>query len=85
MPRKKKNPYYLVLRSISLNERLPTKDEAILGGFPEFCLQYALHVIGGRLPDHLHNKIVLGVWESEDDRDAARKYLDFAAGNSRAV
>lgn len=85
MPRKKKNPYYLVLNSVFLKRRLSPRDEALLGGDPRSCLLYAELVIGGRLPDHLHNKMVLGVWESEEDRDAVRKYLTDFAGNARAV
>ena len=36
--------------------------EPLLKGSPEYLLQYADEVLKGRLPDHLHNEMVLEVW-----------------------
>lgn len=70
-----KNPYYLVLKSLLFEERLSEQEENLLGESPRWCLLYAEKVMGGRLPDNLHNMMVLGDWEDEEDREAVRKYL----------
>lgn len=80
-----KNPYYLVLKSLFLEERLSEQEESLLGESPHWCLLYAEKVVGGRLPDNLHNRMVLGVWEDEDDREAVRRYLKDFAGKVQAV
>lgn len=77
-----KNPIYLILRVINLGVKLTKKEEMIVGRSPAACLLYARKVCGGRLPDHLHNRMVLGVWEDEADREAVRSYLKDFAGKT---
>jgi len=77
-----KNPYYLVLRALNLGQKLTRRQEQALGVSPVACLLYARKVLNGRLPDHLHNRMVLEVWEDESDQEAAKEYLKDFAGNS---
>lgn len=80
--RKKVIPYHLVLRVLNFGISLSERDEACLGDDPGACLMYARKVLKGRLPDHLHNRMVLGVWEDEADREAVRAYLKDFAGKT---
>lgn len=60
MKRLKGNPYYAVLHAMNfIKGRLPEEVEACLGDDPQACLLYAQAVCDGRLPDHLHNRMVL--------------------------
>ena len=77
-----KNPYYLVLRALNLGHKLTKKEEERISGRPDLCLLYARKVLKGRLPDHLHNRMVLEVWADENDQEAAKTYLQDFAGNS---
>lgn len=75
LKRMKNKPYYAVLHAINFIEgRLPEEVEACLGDDPEACLLYAKKVMKGKLPDHLHNKMVL-LGGSE-----AKEYLDSLSG-----
>ena len=78
------NPLYIVMRALNFGERLSKKDEANLGSDPRACLLYARLVLKGRLPDHLHNRMILGIWEDKDDLQAVREYLELT-GNAQAV
>jgi hypothetical protein len=72
---KKVLPYYLVLQAINFGKKLSPKDEELLGSDPAACLLYASRVLNGRLPDYLHNKMILGVWEDSADQESVQKYL----------
>lgn len=68
-------PYYAVLYSINkIKGRLPEDLEAGLASDPEACLLYAERVVGGRLPDHLHNALLLGAWDGAD-KEAVAEYV----------
>ena len=73
--RLKFRPYYAALYAINkLKARLPTDVEECLASDPEACLLYAERVMGGPLPDFLHNAMVLGCWEGVQ-RDSVDEYL----------
>ena len=74
----------MVLRAINiLGRRLADREEALLGSDPEACYLYSVHVLKGRLPDHLHNKMVLEVWEDERHKEAVSLYIRDFAGNKK--
>lgn len=77
-------PYYAALYAINkIKGRLPEDMEAVLASDPDACLLYAEKVVGGRLPDHLHNALLLGNWEGED-RETVAEYLGLIPeGSSR--
>lgn len=79
------NPYYLVLHAINFNKKLNKRDEARLASYPVACLLYARTILKGRLPDYLHNKMVLEVWEDETDKLAQQEYLKTFSGKSASV
>lgn len=73
----RERPYYAVLHAINFIEgRLPEQAERFLGSDPEACLVYAMMVMKGRLPDSLHNQLVLGKWD-EDQMRFVKEYLEY--------
>lgn len=81
MPAKAANTRYLVLRALNFDERLSKKQEESLGTDPFACLMYARMVLKGRLPDYLHNRMILGTWYDGEDQKSVKEYLEFT-GNS---
>lgn len=76
------NPHYLVLHALNFEKKLSSKDEARLASDATCMLLYARKILKARLPDYLHNKMVLEVWEDDADKQAQQEYLKTFSGKS---
>lgn len=69
----------------TFGKRLPEKDEVVLAGKIQNARQYAMRIVGGRLSDATHERIVLRSFENLDrwEKMALDEYLKFAERTSK--
>lgn len=80
--RLKKRPYYAFLYALNiLGGRLPPHLEEIFIDDPESAYNYARLVIKGRLPDVVHNALIIQSFEKNDMKQYVSQYLtEFGQG-----
>lgn len=80
--RLRKRPYYAFLYAMNiLKDRLPAKLEELFASDPESAYKYAKYVIKGRLPDFVHNALIINSFEKNEMKQFVSKYLsEFCKG-----
>lgn len=81
--RLRKRPYYAFLYAMNIlkGSRLPPKLEELFATDPESAYKYAKHIIKGRLPDFVHNALIINSFEKNEMKQYVAKYLsEFCEG-----
>lgn len=80
-----KSPDLALEWATAFGRRLPEGDEIVLAGRIQSAKHYAMKIVGGRLPDPVHERIVLRSFENLDrwEKRALEDYLNFAERTSK--